>query len=350
MEDHGPGPFEPRYLLVYRDGALVGAAVHWLWRHASGSATPDNLLLGRLQRPATRLGLSFLPALHCAPMRGHGGPHLLGAEPELVLATLEQVARNERLSLHVPRLMEADTDLVGILERRGYHLTLQDPVAVMNLPFKTYEEYVESLRAISKAAPSQVRTEMRRPGKLGIEVREITDAEPFATRLFELANIHNRRLNGTPVSYSPTLLPAIKARLGENCVLYGAFAQRELLGFTMGVRDGRTFNHIFIGLDDRLRRTCTYFVIAMYRPTADCIAAGIDRIYYGNLLYGVKRRRGCRILPEHFAYRASSPLRQAALAPWFATHRAWGQRRFASIVRQDGEASSATDGPDRGEM
>jgi predicted N-acyltransferase len=254
------------------------------------------------------------------------------------VSAIENEARAAGLALLVPWLLPEDSALAECLKGRGYHMTLQHPVAMMDLPFRRFSEYVESLRRVSRSMPSMVRTEMKRPARDGITVEEIADAWPHAARLHALAAQHQRRLNGVELPYSAALIPSIKERLGDACLLYGAFGAGELLGFSLYLRDPTSMHGIFYGIDERARKSCVYFLLCYYRPIADAIADGIGRAYFGTLLQEVKRRRGCRIVPSRFAYRGSTPLRHAAVAPWFALHRARGARRFGIPEEPRGEA------------
>ncbi len=331
VERSGIADLEPRYVLRRDGGRLVGAAVCYVGRGAGTGSSPDRLLLGRLYPLAARLRLSFLPAVVCAPYRGYGA-HLLGAEPDVLLNEVEALAHAAALPLHLPRVLDEETALCRLLSGRGYHRTVQEPIACLEIEWDTFEGYLASLRRISPKAPRIVRHEMNRNRRAGIVIREIDDAAALAARLHDLAEAHHVRLNRASVPYQRHFLPWLKATLGERCVLYGAFHGEELLGFTLMLRDGDTAILPFLGIDDTAKGDFTYFNLCYYRPIADAIAGGLKRVFFGTLLYDLKARRGCRILKTNLFYKSAARARHLTAAPWFRCHRWWAEHfKFANV-------------------
>jgi hypothetical protein len=79
-----------------------------------------------------------------------------------------------------------------------------------------------------------------------------------------------------------------------------------------------------IGVDpDRPRTDPTYFVLGYDQPIMDAIDSGLSRIHFGEALYELKRRRGCRTLRARLYYRASSLARHVLARSWFAFHSQW---------------------------
>ena len=101
----------------------------------------------------------------------------------------------------------------------------------------------------------------------------------------------------------------------------------------------------YIGLD-AARGEFTYFTLAFYRPIADAIATGVRRFYLGTLLYAMKVRRGCHVVPTSQFYRGRSRTEHLALAPWFKMH-AWFARRYkyAAILALRPKAAGTCNGP-----
>ena len=74
------GGAAPLYVAARSAGRLVGAAACVRMHATDAIETIDHVLLGRLRPLAARLGISFLPALVAAPLRGFGCLPLLSRE------------------------------------------------------------------------------------------------------------------------------------------------------------------------------------------------------------------------------------------------------------------------------
>ena len=334
IEEAGTAKQEARYLLQREGGELSGAAVCYICKDRNTGLNPDHLLLGRLQLITRRLRLSFLPALVCAPYYGYGG-HLLGRDPEALLDAVEDLAHYLKLPIHIPRVLDEDKRLCSLLATRGYHRTAQHPAACLDLEWDTFEGYVESLRRMGSKVTRTVRHEMKRFRATGMEIRQldIGEADALAGHLHDIAQAHHRRLNHQSLPFGPAFLPRLKAALGERCALYGAFKGNRLTAFTIMLRDGRVGYLPFVGIGEEGQAGFTYFNLCYYRPIADAIEAGLERLFYGTLLYDLKVRRGCRVLPTSFYYRGIRPGRHLALAPWFGAHAWWATRfKFADAL------------------
>lgn len=331
VEDTMPAHAEPRHVLV-RDGRrLVGAAIGYVCRQPGTSLDPDMLLLGRLARPARRLGLSFRPALVSTTPRNYGR-QVLG-DTGAVLQALEATARSERLPLHLPRVAGERSVLAQALRARAYLETEQDPVARLDIAWPSFEAYVASLKRRRRKLPTVVRHEIRKAREDGVRMVEIAEPAAHAGRLHELADQHQRRLNGTPSPFPAGFVPRLKELMGGGCTVYGAFAGSRLVGFIVMVRAGEEASLPVLGIEAGHRASFVYFNLVFYRPIADAIELGLRRIWFGPLLLEPKVRRGCRVVRAAMFYRAPTRIGHEALRPWFALHRRWcRERRFAAAL------------------
>ena len=260
LEQAGIAGLQPHYLLrQYANGPC--AAVCYETPPTDTTTDFNRYLLGRLYPLSRRIGLSFAPALVCAPYRGYSG-HLLGPDPAAALAMVEDLAVERRLPVVVTRVLDEDTDLRDLLLARGYHRTVFGPVARLDITWNSFEGYLATLR---KSARGTVRDEMRRCREAGVVIAEIDDPSALAAELYALATAHNRRHNGTELPFSEAFLPALKAALGQRAVFYGAFHGQALLGFALFLRDDSTAHALYIGMRER-KEHFAYFNFAYYRP------------------------------------------------------------------------------------
>ena len=328
VEAAGIEGLRAHYVSLKNHDTLAGAAVCYEVRSRRSGVDPTSYLLGRLAPLARGAGLSFLPTLVCAPYRGYAG-HLLGPDRASVLDRVEALADELKLPICVPRVLDGDEDLCRLLLARGYHRTLHEPVACVDVVWDSFEAYLASLR---HSARSAARGEIRRNREAGVEIREIRDPASCAARLHQLMDSHNERRNGAGVPFGPAFMPALKAGLGDRAVFYGAFRRGELVGVTFLFRQGDTAYVPLVGLDED-RGAFTYFNLVFYRPIADAITTGLRRVFFGTKLYEMKVRRGCRVLPTSLFYRGSSRAAHLAAAPLFRAHAWWVRRhKFARVL------------------
>ncbi|MHC4946967.1 MAG: GNAT family N-acetyltransferase [Planctomycetota bacterium] len=329
-------PHRTSYVVASDGDRLVGAAACARADRRDGLAGPDDVLLGRLARPASRLGLSFCPALLCGPRSCFGPPVFV--DPSLdadaaratVAAVLDAVARlaaEERravCAMHVPAGADGP---VAALAARGYHVAADAPACVLDVTWTSFDGYLEHLRGISTKLPRNVRAEMRRTGAGGVEIREIADIGPAAARLHELARRHTERHSVRPFPYAEDLFPRLRDALGPDALVYGAFHGDDLVGFSLFLcKDGVGHGYL-VGLD-RLRTDATYFSLCYYRPIMDAVEGRMRRIVAGQALRELKRRRGFRVVDVCLAYRGRGPIHHRVTGPWFALHARWQRRKL----------------------
>ena len=319
----------PRYVVVRKDGELVAAAVCHVCGKNSAAFLHDSLLLGRLRGT----GVSFLPAVVCSAMH-HPGAHLFvhprlegeerGRRRQELLEKVEAFALSKSLALHVPRVEEGEPKTRRLLVRRGYHQTLQQPIAYLDIEWDCFDGYLGYVRSFSSRVAKNIRWEISRNSRAGVRIETIDDVEAHLERICELLDNHNRRYNDAPWPYPRQLLTTL-----ENAVFFGAFKGDELVGVAIMTIEGDRARLCFIGVDhERGASDLTYFNVGYYRPIAEAIARGCKRIDYGVGKYSLKARRGCRTARAEFFYCGAGPLRHLALAPWFAFHTRWMRRKF----------------------
>jgi hypothetical protein len=120
---------QPLYFSLRQGAALVAASVCYIIGPTGEMETLDDMLLGRLRRPARRIGLGFLPAIVCGPVMGYGWH--IGVSPELnsadahkarqqLLDAIEAEARTLRLQAAFVHILDEEAELKKLLDQRRY--------------------------------------------------------------------------------------------------------------------------------------------------------------------------------------------------------------------------------------
>lgn len=332
------------YVLLRRDGRLVAASPCERGQAERPGFSPDALMFRRFEAVARRVGLSFHPILLCGALRSYGDhlmvdPRLPSDERERAFSQLldavEATAFAAGRGLWVPRVQTSDALLTEGLRRRDYHETPMRAVTYVDVEWGSFEEYLEEVRGISRAAAKDVRLQRNRFHRT-CRIERIEDLERWEARLHQLADDHHWRLNGFGVPYSADFLSTVVRHLGEGATIYGAFEGDALIGFSLMLRRGDVAYVPITGIDpERARTNFAYFNVCYYRPIEDAIATGVRRLYAGTTQYGLKARRGFRVQPLRVFHRSPSALAQHALAPVFALHRVWVDRRTRVRGRED---------------
>ena len=337
VERHWRVRFEPIYLTLEEGGEPRASAVAYVVEANAKVETLDDLLLGRLRAPATRLGLSFQPALVCGPAQGYGWH--IGVDPRLnpaardaarreMVAALEAEADRRGLPLAFPQVLDEQPELVDLLVERGYLASRNVPIATLDLCWPTLEDYFKSL-------PSKRRREFRRERRrnldAGVVIEPADPCEDAPSRLHALLEGNALRHGSAGLPFEPGALSS----LGQGGELLVARKDGELVGAFVTLRAGATSVAYAVGVDpERAGADFTYFNLCYYTPIERAIAAGLRRLYFGRGMYPVKVRRGCRLIGSSIYLRVS-PLRAAVCRPWLFLASAWNRGKLPKEARAE---------------
>ena len=328
---------ETRYVLIRRGSELAAGVPCYYCHKPSPLMDLNQLMFGRFRSLPELMHLSFVPTMLVGPFRSYGPKLLLSAALDsedrrqaacLLLTTAEDMARARKLPLQIPRISAQDHQVLNLVKHRGYHRTRDFPVSYLDIEWKDFSGYLEYIKSFSAKMRRNIKEEINRFERSGTRIVEISDPAAHDSRLRELLHMHHTRLNPTRFPYSDRFLLRLKELLHDEVVFYGAFLEERLIGMVLMLRKGGSAYLPLTGIDPRWTgNEGTYFNLCYYRPIADAIGQGLERLYLGATLHHPKARRGCDILPLHHAYLGASNLRHAAMKPWFAFHAAWMKRR-----------------------
>jgi predicted N-acyltransferase len=302
--------------------------------------TLDDLIFGRFVTAARRLGWSFLPALVCGPAFGYGWH--VGVDPGLtadeaanarrhILDAIEAEAESRRLQITFAGVSDEERGLKALLGERRYLKSRNVPVAVLDLRWASFEEYLQALPSRSRR---EFRRQINRNRSAGVVVERLEAPGELENRFLELIDLNARKHNAFSFGLGPGFLSALKRAFGSNVRIFTARKSGGVSGVcVMLVREDAAFP-IVVGVDgSQSSDDYTYFQIVYNAPIADAIESRLRRMYYGRGMYDLKVRRGCALVDTWIYSRGSAPTRMA-IASWFALASVWNRRKLSSRARR----------------
>jgi predicted N-acyltransferase len=174
-----------------------------------------------------------------------------------------------------------------------------------------------------------IATEINRNKKAGVTIRKVKDLNEQENRLYDLLNGNCIKHNKTSLPFQENFLSQLKKNLGDDLVIYRSIKNNRISGMGIMLRSGDTGYLPFVGVDHHLSQNdATFFNILFYRPITDAITENIKILYYGNAMYDMKIRRGCKIEKAFFFYKPCHPLFKPASSLWFYLHQFWYQKKL----------------------
>lgn len=338
------GRLRPLYVTAESSsGHLLGAAVCYIADKGPVIGDFDHMVLGRLKKPAHRLGLSFMPLLVCCPLYAYGRHILLSGAVEgerkqiLVAAVLDHIekeARSRSLALAFTNITSNERLLIQELEARHYLHAHDLPQSCLDIPWETFDDYLLDLKRHGKHMRDNVKKEMNRLKRKGVDIRPITDPSAVGPRLLALLDLNSRRHNGVPFMFNRDFFATLQDCMGTMVEIYGAFRGDDLHGVSIQL-SSRTEGHVaFVGVDHAAAgNDHSYFNLFFYEPIGRAIAKGQKHLYFDRLMYPAKRRRGCRFIDTWFFYKPHRKNRGLLTTIWFGILTRWN-RRIGPVAEQ----------------
>jgi len=187
------------------------------------------------------------PRLVTFPVIGIGSPMsdncALGFEPELtdadcahvfeaMLGHMAQLARLDRSALLAVKSLDRSAEaLGGVLEKRGYKCVTSVPLAMLDLPYRSLDHYLDSL---PEKTGSYFRRKMRSVGKIRIEYRSsIAGLESQIAELFESTLKQSKVDYGDFEKLDTQYFPNVVHGMGEKAQLMLCWQGEVLLSFQL---------------------------------------------------------------------------------------------------------------------
>jgi len=337
VEETYTGSIDRRYIVVKNRQKIVGGAICSIAREKDKFAYVDSELLGRLKKFTAKVGVSFLPALVC----GCTGEHLLIEKglkdtkehviiKDLILDAIVDEAGKHRLPICFPYLRDNEQNLMDILKQKGFSHTPVAPYLYIDIEWTSFEEYLNSLRGISKKIKQSFTKEIRINEREGVKIESVKEPGKYADRLYDLINNHYLKHSGVPFKFKKEFIAKVQEYTGQDCTFYIAWKNDFITATSFVLRKNSTLYVCITAVDRELAgKDMTFFIMSFHRPMIDAITHGIKRIDKGLGMIEMKTRRGCKVGNQFFFYKPSNKLSDIAIKLWFVFLSKYYQKKNA---------------------
>ena len=243
---------------------------------------------------------------------------------------MQAESAKRKMSLGFLQVCEDEALLVKLLSQRGFHRTLDLPLAYLDISWDHFDGYKNYIRGKKLKWKRNIVQDMNKSRRSGVKIDTV--GEDFCkqeNQMMELLNRNYVKHNQVELPYHNNILSRLKMNLKDGVEIYRAGKNGRMTGLSVMLKRNATWSFILVGIDHVFAQNdATYFNIIFYRPIMDAIAAKIKRIDYGNGLYDVKIHRGCNIMKTYAFYKTHHPISNFVVKFWFYFHRFWYQNKF----------------------
>ena len=328
MEEVSAREIHSKYFLLHDTQRLIGATVCYITHETDEEMNLDNIMFGRLKKYASRLGFSFLPVMVCSP-RGCYGKHFLiredvdprtkGIVVNQLLEAVETNAREEGLSLCFTNVMDHEGELIRLFRQNRYGRVFDLPLNYLDIGWSSFQGYRNYVKGVSFNTWKKINNQMNINEMAGVVIERLEDVDGCEDRLYELINNNYYKHNRMKSPFKKEFFGKLKENLGKDAVIYIARKKDQLTAVSLLLKRNRVGFTAMVGVDHELAgNDFTYFNIVYYRPIMDAISDQMKRLYFGNSMYELKARRGCKRMPAYIYYRTFNKITNLAVKPWFA--------------------------------
>ncbi len=277
-------------VLVYRDGQPISRFAATLSANPGVSIRQplaQTLVTGAMKRFPLLTG--YVPQMH------YGGWNLPVGEEVPILRSIAAELERQARKHHAPfvvfgYLSPAQKDWMAQV---GYPAIEMDPATFLEVTWKTFEDYEDSLHGGDRKS---FRQDNNRAKRMGVAVGVEEFCSEHEQRLIALFDEVNTKYDTPPV---PARLLEFAARLPKDeCLLLVARIQGEIVGCGLVMMDRHMIAPMPIGVDQRFKNV--YFQI-MYAWIRYGIEHNARVICGGNGAYEVKQRLGFQTCPSYAA-------------------------------------------------
>ncbi len=244
--------------------------------------------------PVMGLGSPLADRCHLG-FDGDLGPAERAATMTALLQGLEHHAATERVPLlAIKDLADREIEPIsGAIAEAGFSRIASLPVCVLDLPFKTETEYVQSLSANNR---STLRRKLKTANKVHLEtVRSIAGLEDEIFELYEETRRNSRFDYGDFEQLSPAYFRNVMTELGDKAACTLCRVDGKLLAFKLMFIERDRIIDKFWGMRYPVGRDYNLFFLAWMEGVRFALAHGATKFQSGQTAYAQKVKLGSRL-------------------------------------------------------
>jgi len=319
IEAAGLAGFDWRYVLVHRDGRLVGAAPAFITDYRL-----ETTFEGQGRRIAERVR-SLAPGLMTPKLACLGSPctetATVGFAPDLpqpdraaVLTALIRAFEDDaaRSGCVLTGVKDADHAQAELWSRAtaaaGYSPVPGQPIADLPIDFSDLDAY---LAGLSSGARRDMRRKLRSRSGVRVELRSSLGADlPRAMALYHQTLA---RASAQLETLTPAFFTEVASRMPGRAVFVLYYAGDDLLAFNLLLEDGEVLLDKFFCMEAERGRAHNLYFLSWFFNLERCLARGLKRYRSGQANLGDKVRLGSRLTPATMYFRHRNGLLNGAL-------------------------------------
>ncbi len=322
-EDVGLQSFKLGALSVEENGRIIAAAPIFQVQYRI-----DTPLQGRL-RKARQWIFEHAPRLVNLPVIGLGSPMAdnctLALAPELgqeeqcaaleaMLAKLRELAHEFKSTLIAVKSIDSRADaLAPAFAAQGFTRTTSVPLVMLDLPFKSYEEYLASLPAKTRG---YLKRKARAEAKVRMEYRNSIDGlEHDVFALFQSTLAHSKVDYGEFEQLTPEYFPRMLAALGDTAQFALCWHEDKLVGFQLSLVGSKRIVTKYMGMRYPEARELNLYFVNWLKMIDFAINKGIRTIDMGSTTYATKLLFGGHVSRRWLYFRFTNSIANALLSP-----------------------------------
>jgi predicted N-acyltransferase len=273
-----------------------------------------------LLRCIRRLHKSFLqiPILFCGLPVSFGQPCLKirqGADVPavigLLVATMEEVARRTGTGLLCFKEFDPKCAAgLDVLCRHGYFQVASLPSCTLPLRWRSFDEYVDSMRAGYRR---QLKATLRARDIAGLEVRALDRFGAYGTTIFRLYEQVIDRAEHRLERLTPAFIEELDRQLTGRCRAILVERDGRPLAAAILLLAPAVTTFLLAGLDYASNRHYQVYPNLAIEVVAEAIRHGAARLEMGQTSYALKGRLGAQEVPRYLFLRHRSALTHRAL-------------------------------------
>jgi len=200
-----------------------------------------------------------------------------------------------------------EAGLYGPLEARGYKKLHNLPQALLKLKWKSFDEYLDSMRSNYRC---KIVKSIDKCAKAGISIQPLKELSDDnirdLKRLYD--NVYDNAKEIKRDRLPESFFRNISKCLGQNAIVLAATKDGKLIGYMLSLISGKTLITVFPGLDYDCNKECYVYFNLFYKSIAWAIENGMTDVDMGITTLNPKRDMGSDVVALNMYMKHSNPL------------------------------------------